>query len=173
MRHLSAIAVALFAATPALTPALALDMPTRKAGLWELKLDFVGRNLPGQTMQQCVDAATDKLMNQAFGGTTKEACSRQDVSNAGGVMTIDSVCKFGPATVTTHSTVSGSFDSAYSVDVESSREGGPPVRGGSRNHTRIAAKWLGRIGSDESPTIAIVFASFRMRRRSDADADGT
>ena len=67
MRHLSAIAVALFAAAPAITPALALDMPTRKAGLWELKLDFVGRNLPGQTMQQCVDAATDKLIHTIRG----------------------------------------------------------------------------------------------------------
>jgi hypothetical protein len=162
MRHLSAIAGALFAAAPALTPALALDMPTRKAGLWELKLDFVGRNLPGQTMQQCVDAATDKLMNQAFGGTTKEACSRQDVSNAGGVMTIDSVCKFGPATVTTHSTVSGSFDSAYSVDVESSREGGPPVPGGSRNHTRIAAKWLGPCASGQKPGDIIMANGMKM-----------
>ena len=44
-------------------PAFALDMPTRKAGLWEIKMEFEGRsNLPVQTMKQCTDAATDKLM---------------------------------------------------------------------------------------------------------------
>lgn len=161
-RRLSVVAVALFAAAPSITPAAAVDMPSRKAGLWELKLEFVGRNLPGQTMQQCVDAATDKLMNQAFGGATKEACSRQDVANAGGVMTIDSVCKFGPATVTTHAAVSGSFDSAYSVDVESSREGGPPMPGGGKSHTRIAAKWLGPCTSGQKPGDVIMANGMKM-----------
>lgn len=147
MRHLSVIAAAFLAATPA----LALDMPPRKAGLWELKMDFVGRNLPAQTMKQCIDPATDRLMNQAYGGAGKEACAKQDVSNAGGVMTIDSVCKFGPATVTTHSVVSGSFDSAYSVDVQSSREGGPPTPGGGKSHMKIAAKWLGPCAAGQKP----------------------
>ncbi|MCW5692115.1 MAG: DUF3617 family protein [Pseudolabrys sp.] len=147
MRHLSAVAFAILAATPA----LALDMPARKAGLWELKMDFVGRELPGQTMKQCIDAATDKLMNQAYGGASKEACAKEDVSNAGGVMTIDSVCKFGPATVTSHAVVSGSFDSAYSVDVQSTREGGPPMPGGGKSHMKIAAKWLGPCAAGQKP----------------------
>ena len=43
--------------------ALALDLPTRKAGLWELKMIFEGRNLPPTVMKHCTDAATDKLMN--------------------------------------------------------------------------------------------------------------
>ena len=147
MRHLSAAAVLVLAAGPA----MAVDMPPRKAGLWEMKMDFAGRDLPAQTMKQCVDAATDKLMNQAYGGASKEACSRQDVSNAGGVMTIDSVCKFGPATVTSHAVVTGSFDSAYSVDVESTREGGPPMPGGGKNHMTIAAKWLGPCTAGQKP----------------------
>ena len=41
----------------AAAPALALDLPTRKAGLWEIKMEFQGRsNLPMQTMKQCTDA---------------------------------------------------------------------------------------------------------------------
>lgn len=158
MRPVLAAAAVFLAATPA----LAFDIPSRKAGLWELKMDFVGRNLPGQTMQQCVDAATDKLMNQAYGGATKEACARQDVSNAGGVMTIDSVCKFGPATVTTHSVVSGSFHSAYSVDVESSREGGPPMPGGGKSHMKIAAKWLGACAAGQKPGDIIMANGMKM-----------
>lgn len=158
MRHLSAVAIAVLAATPA----LALDLPARKAGLWEMKMDFVGQNLPGQTMKQCVDATTDKLMNQAYGGANKEACSKQDVSNAGGVMTIDSVCKFGPATVTSHTVVTGSFDSAYAMDVQSTREGGPPMPGGGKNHMKIAAKWLGPCAAGQKPGDVIMPNGMKM-----------
>lgn len=147
MRRLFVAAVVSFVAGPA----VALDMPARKPGLWELKMEFVGRNLPGQTMKQCVDAATDKLMNQAYGGSNTEACSKQDVSKAGATMTIDSVCKFGESTVTSHSVVSGSFDAAYTVDVQSRREGGPPMPGDGNNHMRIAATWLGPCAAGQKP----------------------
>lgn len=30
------------------TPAVALDMPARKPGLWELNMEFVGRKIPAQ-----------------------------------------------------------------------------------------------------------------------------
>ncbi len=85
----------LFAAATLLSaaPAFALDMPTRKAGLWEIKMAFEGRNLPATVIKQCVDAATDKLMNANFGGSALEACSKKDIKNSGGVMTVDSVCK--------------------------------------------------------------------------------
>ena len=158
MRQLSAVAIAVLAATPA----LALDMPARKAGLWELKMDFVGTGLPGQTMKQCIDPATDKLMNQAYGGASKEACAKQDVSNAGGVMTIDSVCKFGPATVTSHTVVTGSFDSAYAMDVQSTREGGPPMPGGGKSHMKIAAKWLGPCAAGQKPGDVIMPNGMKM-----------
>jgi hypothetical protein len=62
----------LLAAFVAATLALALDMPTRKAGLWELKMNFEGRNIPPQTMKHCIDAATDKLMNMNFGGSNEQ-----------------------------------------------------------------------------------------------------
>src|SRR5690242_12256334 len=50
--------------------AVALDLPARKAGLWELQMNFENRNLPAQTMQHCIDAETDKLMN-SMGGTMR------------------------------------------------------------------------------------------------------
>src|SRR5262249_59986056 len=55
LRH-SVLAALLLIAT---TPACALDLPARKAGLWEVKMTFDGRNLPPQVMQQCIDASTD------------------------------------------------------------------------------------------------------------------
>jgi hypothetical protein len=33
-------------------PALAAELPARKPGLWEIKMEFANRSTPGQTMQQ-------------------------------------------------------------------------------------------------------------------------
>jgi hypothetical protein len=134
--------------------AAATELPTRKAGLWDLKMAFEGRNLPAQTMQHCVDAQTDKLMNSNFGGMSKDACSKQDVKQSGGTITIDSVCKFGAATTTSHAVVTGSFDSAYTVKVTSTREGGPQAPGarpGQASTMSIEAKWLGPCKPGQKP----------------------
>ena len=40
-----------FAALLIATPALAQEMPARKAGLWEMTMTFEGRNTPPQTMR--------------------------------------------------------------------------------------------------------------------------
>jgi hypothetical protein len=149
-RHLAMIALALVFAAPA----FALDMPTRKAGLWEIKMVFEGRNLPVTGMRQCVDQATDRLMNANFGGPANEACSKQDLTHAGGAMVIDSVCKFGDATTTSHAVVTGSFDSAYTMQVTSTRAGGRPLPGvaaGAATHMTIEAKWLGACEAGQKP----------------------
>src|SRR5882757_8085652 len=79
-------------------PALALDLPTRKAGLWDIKMTMEGRSLPPMGMQQCVDAATDKQMNSIGGNMRQEQCSKQDMQKAGNTIVVDSVCKVGQAT---------------------------------------------------------------------------
>lgn len=135
-------------------PAFALDMPTRKAGLWEVKMIFEGRNLPATTMRQCIDAASDKKMNANFGGSALAECSKQDMQNSGGVVTVDSVCTFGPTTTTSHAVVTGSFDSAYTMKVASTRSGGPPLPGttpGAETHMTIEAKWLGACEAGQRP----------------------
>jgi Protein of unknown function (DUF3617) len=158
------LAVAAFALLFAV-PASALDMPMRKAGLWELKMDFEGRNLPGQVIKQCTDASSDKLMTSNFGGPAQEACSKRDVNKSGDTITIDSVCKFGDATTTSHAVVSGDFNSGYTVDVTSTRQGGRPLPGmapGAETHMKIAAKWLGPCGAGQRPGDMIMGNGFKM-----------
>jgi hypothetical protein len=150
--HRSLIVIAACLLTAA--PALALDLPTRKTGLWELKMIFEGRNLPPTVMKQCVDPATDRLMNANFGGSNEEACSKKDIKNTGGTLTIDSVCKFGDATTTSHAVVSGSFESAYTIKVASTRAGGPAMPGvapGAETHMTIEATWLGACAAGQKP----------------------
>ncbi len=150
MRSLALVTLAL----TCVQPAAALDLPARKPGLWGIKMTFEGRNLPPQTTEHCIDAETDKLMSSIGGNMQKDACSKQDVTKVGGTIVVDSVCKFGAATTTSHGVVSGDFNSAYTVKVASKREGGPAMPGmpadGSSSMT-IDAKWLGACKADQKP----------------------
>ena len=74
-RWLPSVAFALIWAAPA----AAIDMPERKAGLWELKMTFEGGNLPPQTVEHCIDAETDKLMSATGGSMVQDMCSKPDV----------------------------------------------------------------------------------------------
>jgi hypothetical protein len=135
-------------------PAAALDLPARKPGLWEIKMSFEGRNLPAQSTEHCIDAETDKQMNSIGGNMGKDICSKQDVQKAGDTIVVDSVCKIGAGTLTSHAVVSGDFNSAYTVKVTSQREGGPAVPGRPANGTTgmtIEAKWMGACKSDQKP----------------------
>ncbi len=144
-------------------PAFALDLPTRKAGLWEIKILFESRNLPVQTMHQCIDAASDKVMNANFGGSMQETSSKRDMQNVGNTIVVDSVCKFGAATTTSHAVMTGSFDSAYSV--ASTRSGGamaPGMPANGQSHLKIEAKWMGPCAAGQKPGDVIVGNGFKM-----------
>ena len=150
MRRLALIGIL----TLSIGPALALDLPTRKAGQWQLTMTFEGRNLPPQVMKQCTDASTDKLMNANFGGSNEMACSKQEVTKTGAGYTIDAVCTFGDMTTTSHSVVSGTFDSAYKIEMTSTRKGGPQLPGvtpGAATRMTIDAKWLGACAAGQKP----------------------
>jgi hypothetical protein len=142
----AALAAALIA-----TPAAAIDLPPRKPGLWEMKMTFVGRNLPAQVFQHCIDAATDKEMN-SLGNAQAAKCSKQDVQRSGGTITVDSVCETGMGTATSHAVVTGSFDSTYKVSVDTKREGGPAVPNlPAESKMEIAATWLSACKANQKP----------------------
>ena len=159
-RSLPLVALALVCAAPA----AAIDLPARKAGLWEIKMTMDDRNLPAQTFQHCIDAETDKLMNSFGGAMRQDMCSKQDVQQVGSTYVVDSVCKLGPSTTTSHGVVSGDFSSAYTVKVTSKREGGldipglnvPGLLGDATSHTTIDAKWTGACKADQKPGDIVV-----------------
>ena len=134
-------------------PAFGAELPSRKPGLWELKMNLAGVSSAMPTFQHCIDAATDKDMMMQGGNMRGQTCSKQDVQRSGDTITIDSVCDIGNgATATSHAVVSGDFNSAYTVKVNSKRQGGPAVPGmpGETNMT-IEAKWLGACKADQKP----------------------
>jgi hypothetical protein len=116
-------------------PAAAEDLPTRKAGLWEITTGMGDRSVK---MQQCVDAATDHAMQTRAGTAPHGDCSKHDVQKSGTTTTIDAVCTIAGKTRTSHIVIAGSFDSAYTLTVTGQTEGqpaGPPAT--------LTAKWLG------------------------------
>jgi hypothetical protein len=132
--------------------AIAQEIPTRRAGLWEVTMTHDGRNMPPQTMQQCTDAETDKLMNAFGGALSADMCSKQDIKKVGATLVISATCQIGPMKSTSQSVVTGDFSSNYTVKVTSKIEGLPAgaqdAAGGS---TTIQARWVGACKSGQRP----------------------
>src|SRR3954451_22842906 len=127
------------------TSALAQEqMPSRKAGLWEMTMTFEGRGAPPQTMQQCIDAATDKSMQDMSAGPRGQSCSKRETKKVGNTIVFDTVCSTDAGTSTSHGVVSGDFNSAYTVKINAKREGGPPPRNMPPfSYMTLESKWLG------------------------------
>ena len=126
----------------------AVEMPTRKAGLWELKIAGGGAQSPGMTMQHCTDETTDKDMSTTFSPMAKEMCSKQDTQKTATGYVTDSVCKVGAMSITSHTEITGDFNSAYTVKSTSHNEGGPAGMPGDST-TTVEAKWLGACKPDQ------------------------
>jgi len=139
-------------------PALAAELPSRKAGLWEIKTSLANRNGPGMAIQQCIDASTDQMMQSSAGPLAQAACSRRDVQKSGDSLTIDSTCTLAGKTATSHAVISGSFDSAYTMTVTSQSDALP---GGKMTMT-IVAKWFGPCAADQKPGDMIMGNGLKM-----------
>jgi hypothetical protein len=125
-------------------PALAAELPVRKAGLWEMKTTANGRII---LVQQCVDVATDQLMQANAGSAPQRSCSKRDVQKSGDTITVDSVCTGRSGkTLTNHMVITGSFESAYTMTITTQGEGIPAAR-----TITIAAKWAGPCAADQKP----------------------
>ncbi len=140
----SAIGLLALSAAPA---AGAVDLPVRKAGLWEMKVVHTGSPIPEMTMQHCTDETTDKEMSTAFSPMGKEMCSKQDIQKTASGYVSDSVCGVAGMTVTSHAEISGDFNSAYTVKSTAHSEGGP--KGARDSTSTIEAKWLGACKADQ------------------------
>jgi Protein of unknown function (DUF3617) len=151
------LASCLLALLPA-PDARAAEIPIRKAGLWEMK---TGSALPEVTMQQCTDETTDREMSTAVSPISKEVCSKRDVQKTATGYASDSVCSVGGVSVTSHSDITGDFDSAYTVKTTSHSARGPS--GLPRDSTMtIEAKWLGACKPDQKPGDIVLPGGLKM-----------
>jgi len=141
---LALLGAAMLADLIAPSTARADELPSRKAGLWEVKTSF-GDNGRSLTMQQCVDAGTDQRLQMSAGPFLAQLCQSLEVKKSEGSTTIDSHCAVRGKAATAHAVVSGSFDSAYTMTVTSEGGGLPPSK------VTIEGKWLGPCAAGQEP----------------------
>jgi hypothetical protein len=153
-------ALGLLASLP-LHDARAVEMPIRKAGLWEMKVLRAGSSMPDMAMQHCTDETTDKEMSSSFSPMSKEMCSKNDIQKTATGYVTDSVCNVAGMSMTAHSEITGDFNSAYTVKSTSHSERGPA--GAPRDTTTtIEAKWLGACKSDQKPGDIVMPGGIKM-----------
>lgn len=160
MMRLTMLGVAALIAS--VTAVQAVELPTRKAGLWELKMLRAGGTTPEVTMQHCTDEATDKQMTANFSPMAKQNCSKNDTAQTPTGYVTDSVCSFGGATLSSHSEITGDFNSGYAMKVTSSSD--KPLAAGvpAENTVMLEAKWLGACAADQRPGDIVMPGGFRM-----------
>jgi hypothetical protein len=145
--------------------ACADDLPTRKAGLWEMKMIRTGGPMPEMTMQHCTDETVDKEMSNNVSPMAKQICSKQDVQKTATGYVSDSVCNVAGMTTTSHAEITGDFNSAYTVKTTSHAQGGPVGAAGHDTAMTIEAKWLGACKPDQKPGDIVMPGGFKMNMR--------
>lgn len=158
-----ALAVYLLAGLP-LSDALAVELPVRKAGLWEMKMLRSGGPAPEMTMQHCTDEATDKAMSSTFSPASKDMCSKQDIQKTATGYVTDSVCSVAGVTMTTHSEIVGDFNAAYTSQSAPQSQGGAPGMPRDTGMT-IEAKWLGACKAGQKPGDIMMPGGIKMNIR--------
>lgn len=127
-----------------------VEYPPRKPGLWELSMAQADDpQAKPHVMQQCIDAKTDAAMREAGQGVSGEACSKRDTRKEGAKIVVDSVCKMGATTMTSHSEISGDFGSSYRMESHTTYE--PPMAGRAKGSAVMQAKWLGPCKAGQKP----------------------
>src|SRR5215475_3081110 len=140
--------------------ACAEELPVRKAVLWEMKIVKVGSQLPEMKMQHCTDATTDKDMANSVSPLAKQICSKQDVVKTASGYVSDSVCTVGGVSMTSHSEITGDFNSAYSVTTKAHMDKGPDQLRDTT--TTIEAKYLGDCKLGQKPGDIVMPGGFKL-----------
>jgi hypothetical protein len=154
-----------FLAIAAATSVQAVELPVRKAGLWEMKMVRAGSPMPEMTMQHCTDETVDKEMSNNVSPMAKHICSRQDIEKTATGYVSDSVCSVAGMTTTSHAEITGDFNSAYTVKSTSHAQGGPVGAAGRDTTMTIEARWLGACKPDQKPGDIVMPGGFKMNVR--------
>jgi hypothetical protein len=117
MKTAALLAVAALTA-PALS-AQTIDLPQRKAGLWEITTSYEKpMAMPAFTAQVCLDAATEKEMVKQGLQTPGINCKQMTVRREGKSVVIDADCTIDGMATKSKTVISGDFQSSYTVRSE-------------------------------------------------------
>lgn len=122
---------------------MAQQLPQRKAGLWEMRVNG------GTGSQQCVDADTDRQMQQrAFGGADAR-CEQKLARRVKGGWDLESSCKAAGGLAHTRLELRGDMNRAYTA--QSITRYDPPRQRLTESRLTIQATWQGACPADLAP----------------------
>lgn len=126
-------------------------IPKRKAGLWKIAVNEVGKK-QGHALKQCIDESTDQKMMQMgmdLGGALQQSCSENTFAKTSDGFTTRSACQLMGSTMVSLGTFRGSFDSKYTGTVKTTFT--PALFGHDTQIMEVSAQWLGTCPSDMTP----------------------
>jgi hypothetical protein len=128
-------------------PAGAAERLSRKPGLWEVKTSRDTQSSIPPPVQQCIDPATDVMLQSVAGPFNPATCEQSNVQHEAGTTTIDFKCTVAGTPATAHTVISGNLDSAYTMTVTAQSESLP----NGKMVMTMEGKWLGACAADQKP----------------------
>jgi hypothetical protein len=129
--------------------ASAADIPVLKSGLWELSRSTSQQPETKRVTEMCLDESVQAEMREFGLGVAKELCSKSDRRVEGNRLTMDAVCKLGATTMTAHSVMTFSGNTAYHTEGRATYD--PPMANMSESKSSIDAKWVGECPAGQQP----------------------
>ncbi|MGQ0673380.1 MAG: DUF3617 domain-containing protein [Hyphomicrobium sp.] len=126
MRHTTLACLSIFASL-ALLPVGTVHaadetvrLPERRAGLWELKTGMdEGSGVQMTSMKMCIDAGMEANTVIASAEEHRKSCEKYDIARSPERIVVDAVCTFNGRHVTSRTEMSGDFQSAFKVHIDS------------------------------------------------------
>ncbi len=143
--------------------ATAEDLPSRKAGLWQIDISMEGMDGKSPSAKHCIDAATDKqmqAMGKEMGEKMGQTCTKNSTTKSGGSYVIESDCNMAGTHIVSQSVISGDFNSKYTTGTSSSYD--PPLMGRKEGKTKVTATWIGACEADQKPGDMIMPGGVKM-----------
>ena len=129
--------------------AAAAEPPVLKSGLWELTRSTTQQPETQRLTTMCLDESVQSEMREFGLGVAKELCPKSDRRLEGDRLIIDAVCKLGVTTMTTHSVMTFSGNTAYHTEASATYD--PPLKNVTETTSSIDARWAGDCPSGQQP----------------------
>ena len=105
----------------------ALDLPLRKAGLWDVVTQTdEGRGPREQQLTMCISEEAERNTVRTSSAENRANCKKYVVSKSSAGTLVEALCFYDDRKVSTHTELSGDFSTQFKVKVESAVSGNAP-----------------------------------------------
>jgi hypothetical protein len=114
------------------------DLPTPRAGLWEMKTRMVDMGGMSMNMESCMDGSIEDLMQHPE--AEKAECTDMKVDYSGNRMRASATCTIEGSKAEIVSDFTGNFETAYRGEIRSTFT--PPLHGMKQSTAEVEGRWV-------------------------------